>query len=336
MTPLVSAPRLAGKIGIGSLWLKLESMNPTGSFKDRGLSVAVTYALEHGAHGVVGASSGNALHAQAAYAALAGLPSIALVPKAVPTTRLMQPSFCCTRVARIRGDYSQCHQLAQLLTDQMGYYNTSTTYENPISPEGYKTVAYELWRQMEEGPDWIVIPVGAGPLLAACARGFAELAESNIIEGIPALLGVQSTACAPITSAFDRGEVEVQSWEGVSQTIARGIADPLRGYAVDGTYTLRWVKRSVGAMISVDDEAIVQATRVLGQLCGVYAEPSAAASVAGLVSAIRRGIVPKQATAVCLITGTGFKEVSLDVGDAGASNPLAPDVEAIEAWLRRR
>ncbi len=141
-TPLEAAPDLATTLGIELLWLKIESVNPTGSFKDRALSIAMTYALEHRASGVIGSSSGNALHAQAAYAARAGLRSIALVPENVPTSRLVQPIVCGTRVVRVRGDYSDCHRFALELAQRTGWYNTSTTYENPICVEGYKTISY--------------------------------------------------------------------------------------------------------------------------------------------------------------------------------------------------
>lgn len=309
MTPLVSVPRLAKQIGIDRLWLKLEVVNPTGSFKDRGLSVAISYAVEHQAKGVLGASSGNALHAQATYAAYAGLPSVALVPESMPETRLAQPITCGTKIARVRGDYSQCHRLASSLAKEVGWYNVSTTYENPIIPEGYKTIAYEIWKKLRMVPDWIIIPVGAGPLLSSCTRGFFELYEMGLINKVPRMLGVQARGCAPIARSFEEEREVVAAWEHPIDTVARGIADPLRGYAQDGTYTLKWVRRSNGTMVKVDDTAIMEAVDNLGRASGVYVEPTAAAAIAGLKAAVDHGDVTSDATVVCLLTGTGFKEV---------------------------
>jgi len=335
MTPLIQAYRMAEQIGVEQLWLKLEGMNPTGSFKDRGLSVSITYAMEHGASGVIGASSGNALHAQAAYAAIAGLLSVALVPESVPRERLIQPIVCGTKVAKVRGDYSQCHQLARSFGQQTGWYNVSTTYENPIVTEGYKTIAYEILQAMKRAPDWVVVPVGAGPLLGACARGFYELYEMGLVERVPALLGVQAQGCAPIAKAFAGGSEKVNAWERPIDTIARGIADPLRGYAQDGTYTLKWVRSSGGIVLEVDDVAIMKAVKDLGYLSGVYAEPTAAASIAGLRTAVDQGWVSRGARVVCLITGTGFKETAVFGNARYECEILDPEVSSILEWLSR-
>lgn len=334
MTPLIPALRLANQMGMKRLWLKLEVTNPTGSFKDRGLSVAITYALEHGVSGVVGASSGNALHAQAAYAAYSGLASIALVPEGVPEARLEQPAVCGTRLVVVQGDYSQCHQLAASLVESCsGWYNTSTTYENPIIVEGYKTIAYEIWQEMRKCPDWVVIPIGAGPLLGGCARGFFELFEMGLIDRMPALLGVQASGCAPIARAFEFGKEEVDSWEQSIATVARGVADPLRGYAQDGSYTLKWVLRCDGAVISVDDGAILKAVNDLGYLSGVYAEPTGAVSIAGLRAALDCGLIKPSAEAVCLITGSGFKEKGiLDDGEA-RREVFPPEISIIKETI---
>lgn len=332
-TPLLPAPRLAAQMGMKRLWLKLEVVNPTGSFKDRGLSVAVTYALEHGARGVIGASSGNALHAQAAYAAYSGLPSIAVVPEGVSKVRLEQPVVCGTKLVLVRGDYSQAHQLAASLVEGCsGWYNVSTTYENPVIVEGYKTVAYEIWQERKECPDldWIVIPVGAGPLLGGCARGFFELREAGLINKMPAMLGVQAKGCAPIAKAFELGKEEVSAWKQSIATVARGVADPLRGYAQDGTYTLKWVLRSNGAIISVDDAAIKKAVKDLGYFSGVYAEPTGAVSIAGLQAALDCGLIESSAEVICLITGNGFKEENiLDDGHA-KSEVFPPEISVIK------
>jgi threonine synthase len=332
ITPLILSSRLGEKIGIERLWLKLETVNPTGTFKDRGLSVAMSYAVEHGAKGVIGASSGNALHAQAAYAASAGVPSVALVPENVPQTRLCQPIVTGTKIFRIRGNYSKSHELASILSRKVGWYNTSTTYENPIVPEGYKTVSYEISQQLKTSPDWVVIPVGAGPLLAACARGFTELYENGLVSKIPAMLGIQPNGCAPIARAFAQQKSDVTAWEEPIETNARGIADPLRGYSQDGTYTLKWVHYTAGAMVAVSDKAIAQAGKLLAEVSGVYAEPSAAASVAGVTEALRLGLIDPSSLVVCLITGSGFKE-NTTFGSPSVPTEIFESEKNVLDWL---
>jgi len=310
-TPLVTTPDLAEALNIGSLWLKIEPVNPTGS------------------------SSGNALHAQAAYAARAGLRSIALVPENVPTSRLVQPIVCGTRVVRVRGDYSDCHRFALELAQKTGWYNTSTTYENPIGTEGYKTIAYEIWKQLDDVADWVVLPVGAGPLLGAVGRGFEDLFRQRCTDGIPALLGVQSTECAPVARAFERGDDAVTPWEGEVHTTDRGIADPLRGYAEDGAYTLRWAKRTGGAVVSVEEDAILGALSELGHTCHLYVDPAAVAAVVGIRAAVRGELIPEEATVVCIITGTGFKEVPVGIFVVELDEVFAPHTDAIAHLLRK-
>ena len=332
-TPLIEAPRLARRIGIRELLLKLELVNPTGSFKDRAMSAVATHAHQCGAPGLVGSSSGNALHAQAAYAALGGLPSLALVPESVPAARLAQPHRCGTHVVRIRGDYSVSHRLAREVASICGWYNASTTYENPIGVDGYKTVAYELWEACGDRPDWVVIPVGAGPLLGAVARGYADVVAAGRLEMSPALLGVQAANCAPISRAYDRGSPEVTPWEGGATSVARGIADPLRGYSEDGSYTLSFVIGSGGAMISVSEAEIEESTRALAGICGLHVDPAAAAAVGGLSSAVQHGIVSSDSSVVAMITGTGFKETPDGFSSAELGALFDPANEPIELIL---
>jgi len=332
-TPLINAPRLAERIGIRSLVLKLELVNPTGSFKDRALSAVATHGRYHQAAGLVGSSSGNALHAQAAYAALAGLPSLAVVPETVSLARLAQPLHCGTRVLRVKGDFSVCHQVARDIASISGWYNASTTYENPIGVDAYKTVAFEIWEDAEFPVDWIGIPVGAGPLLGAIARAFAEVARLGRREAQPALLGVQAAHCAPIAAAYEKGSPCVIPWEGNEVSVAKGIADPLRGYAEDGTYTLSAVRSSGGAVIAVGEREILEASQVLARTCGLHADPAAAAAIAGLHAAVRSGRIPAHASAIAIITGTGFKETPSDAMGLGRGDVFDPSVDRIESIL---
>ena len=232
-TPLIDAPRLADQVGLDRLYLKVETVNPTGTFKDRGLAVAMAYGRTCGAKAVIGSSSGNALHAQAAYAARAGLNSLILVPRTVPLSRLAQPIACGSRIAILDGDVSQAYSLVEGLSRDSGAYNVCTTYANPMVTEGFKTIAYEVQAQMSRTPDWVVVPIGAGPLLAGCGRGFSDMFQFGLASQVPRLLAIQSEECAPIARAFHAGDTEVEAWDRPYTTAARGIADALRGYAQD-------------------------------------------------------------------------------------------------------
>lgn len=333
-TPLLPAPELAQALGVGELLLKVETTNPTGTFKDRGLAVATAYAKEHGVRVVIGVSTGNALHAQAAYAARASLVSLIVVPKTVPLSRLAQPLACGSRVAIVQGDCSVAHALAEKLTRLGECYNVSTNFANPIAPEGYKTVAYEIGTQMARIADWVVIPVGAGPLMAGCGRGFEDLVTTGVASRTPRLLAVQAEGCAPVTMAFQAGAQEVEAWEAPVSTVARGIADSLRGYAQDGTYSLSWVYRTRGHAVAVPDAAILEDVNTLARITGLYVEPTSAAVIAGLRTAVQQSVIDRDATVVCILSGTGFKEC-VDEESIAERVPVFPsdDLEAISDWF---
>jgi threonine synthase len=309
LTPLHRAARLAQAISgfDGELWLKDETVNPTGSFKDRHISVAVSRARELGIAGIVCASSGNAGASASAYAARAGLPAVIIVPTATPMEKLTQIAAYGAVLLKVDGHYSNSYQLAQELADRHQLANLTTTYVNPYGTAALNTVAHEIFEQLDgRAPDHVLVPTGAGPLVKGVVQGFRDNAPGCT----PRVVAVQAEGCAPIVRAFECGESTVEAW-GTPATIASGISDPLLGYEGDGAYTLRLTRETGGLAVAVRDETIVEAMRALAHLEGVLAEPTGASSVAGLMKLADLGRVPAGSRIVCLITGHGFKDFNI-------------------------
>ncbi len=324
-TPLRAAVRLGrgdmarsahghSLLDCAALWLKDETVNPTGSFKDRPMTVGVSKAVEFGAPGVIAATSGNAGSSLAAYAAKAGLPCLVLVPERASPEKTAQARAYGAQVVAVRGNFSDAYSLALRFAAERGWANLTTTFINPYTVEGDKTTAYEIYEQLGgSAPDWAIVPVGAGPLLVGIFKGFAELQRMGLIPRAPKIAGVQAAGCGPLAEAFERGSAEVIAW-GEPRTIALGISDPLQGYAQDGTHTLQTIRESGGLALAVSDEAILEAVRQLARMCGVFAEPAGAAPIAALRELRRREIVKADEVVVAVITGHGLKDPTAAVG----------------------
>lgn len=309
-TPLIEATSCARELGLERLWLKCEFTNPSGSYKDRPISIAVSRAVELGARGLILASSGNAASAAAAYAARAGLPAIVLVPEHTAPEKVSQAVAYGAQVVRIRGTFSDAYAVALQLAKRDGYVNLSTTFQNPYAVEGDKIIAYEIQDELgTDLPDHVWVPVGAGPMLVGIANGYRDMRHLRRAAGTPRLMAVQAAGCSPIVRAFTAGTTIVEP-EPRPNTIAQGIADGLVGYPGDGTHTLRTVVSSGGVCLAVTDEDILTAQRTLATRVGVYVEPTAAAAYAGLARACAEGTV-RGGTAVVILSGHGLKDKPL-------------------------
>ena len=300
-TPLLPAQRLSAELGV-TLLLKDETRNPTGTFKDRCLAVAASIAVESGAPGLVCASTGNAGASTAAYAAAAGLPSVILVPAGAPSGKLDQAIAYGAQLIEVRGNYSDCYALARAAADRLGYVNATTTFVSPYSVEGSRTVAHELTEQCTPLPEWVVVPIGAGPLLVGIQQAFHDLGGHQA-----KLLAVQPDGCAPIVQAWAEGADRVIEW-GEPETLVGSLADPLTGYAHEGDLTLEAIRASDGAAVAVPDQQTLAAVRDLAAGAGVFAEPGGAIGLAGVRSALQNGIICAGETVVCCVTGTGLKD----------------------------
>ncbi len=331
-TPLIAAERPDAWGAVPGLRFKCETANPTGSFKDRPASVALSMARAWGVPGVVTASSGNAGASVAAYAARAGLPSVVLVPDDLPAGKASQIALYGPILIAVRGHFSRAYDLALDWAERSGWYDVTSTLLSAFPTECNKTVAYELWRQAPRVPDWILIPVSSGPLLVGIAKGFAELRHAGLVDREPRLVAVQAAGCAPIAAAYDAGRDEVDAW-GDPETVASGIRDPLQGYADDGTRTLEIARRSGGSALAVDDDAILDAAEAMARYEGVAAEPTGAVAVAGARRMIADGRIGREDTVVCLVTGHGLKDPAAYLDRSADPIPIDPEPAALTAAL---
>jgi threonine synthase len=330
-TPLLRCSRLGDQLGLTSLWVKDETRQPTGSFKDRPLSVAVSKGKELGATTVVTASSGNAAAAMSAYAARAGLRAVVLVAADTPSGKLLQMCGSGARVVRVTGSVSNSIELAQAATKAFDWYNVTTTFANPYSVEGDKTVAYEIAAELGwRAPDWIVVPTGSGPLPAGIWKGFGEMHHFGLVAGLPKMVLAQAAGCAPIVEAFRCGGDAVRPWPS-PRTVASGIKDPLVGYSEDGTYALKVVRRSGGAAVAVSDEEILRVTRLMAETEGLYAEPTAGTATACAADLRTRGTMGPDDEVVVVSTGHGLKQPFVGTEELEALPEIGPSLAALAA-----
>ena len=294
-TPLVRAEWDGVAVGF-----KLEFMMPTGSFKDRGMTVMVSYLKRRGVARVLEDSSGNAGASLSAYCARAGMRCRILVPETASYPKIAQIAACGAEVTTIEGSRQDVADAALAMSAQIFYASHNW---QPFFAEGVKTLAYELWEQLGfRAPDAVVVPVGYGANVIGCERGFSELLRNGEIARMPRLYGVQAANCAPYHAAFRAG-VEHFLPVAVSPTVAGGIASskPTRMREV-----LAPVRASGGEIVAVTEEEIVRALAALARK-GFYVEPTSAAAAAGLSQLIARGAIKRGETTVLVLTGTGLK-----------------------------
>ena len=293
-------PLIAGEWDGVRVLFKLEFMMPTGSFKDRGVTVMVSYLKSRGITEVLEDSSGNAGASLSAYAAAAGMRCRILVPETASFPKIAQIAACGADVVTIKGSRQDVADAALAMSREIFYASHNW---QPFFAEGTKTLAYELWEQLGfRAPDNVVVPVGYGANVLGCDRGCSELLRNGEIERMPRLYGVQAANCAPYHAAFRAG-VEHFVPAPVSPTVAEGIASskPTRMREV-----LAPVRRSGGEIVAVGEDDIVRALAALAKK-GLYVEPTSAAAAAGLSQLIARGVVKRGETTVLVLTGSGLK-----------------------------
>ena len=326
-TALLRCRRLGAEIGLNNLYIKNETTNPTGSFKDRPACLGVSLAKEAGAGTVVVASSGNGAVAVSAYAARAGMKAIVFVPETAPNGKLTQSAVFGAQLIRVRGAYSESYRAAISVAGKYGLPNLTSTFLNPYLVEADKTVAYEISESLGGiAPDYVVVPIGAGPLLVGCDKGFRELEVLGRGKGRPGMIGVQAAGCAPTVAAYQQGLDQVAEWDQTPQTICGGIADPLRGYSRDGTLTLKIIRETGGVAEAVSDEESIESIKVLARTEGIFAEPSGAVGIGALKQLVAAGEIDPDAVVVCLVTGHGLK----DPGAVDILNSLPDAIDADE------
>ncbi len=306
-TSLNRCLRLSKDLDLKNLYVKNEGENPTGSFKDRGMTVGVTKALELGMMKVACASTGNTSASLAAYAARAGLECIVLIPSGkVAFGKLTQAIIHGAKVIQIKGNFDEALSIVRKICLSYPIYLLNSL--NPFRLEGQKTTAFEIRDQLGERiPDKIVVPVGNAGNISAIWKGFVELRELGLAEDTPQMIGVQAEGAAPIADSLKKGLSEVEFVDN-PETVATAIRI---GSPVNWKKAVRAVKESEGLVEKVSDKEILEAQRLLAQQEGLFVEPASAASIAGLIKLVRRGLISKDELVVCILTGHGLKDPNI-------------------------
>ncbi len=304
-TPLVKCEKLARIVGVRELFLKLEGLNPTGSFKDRGMSVGVSMALRIGARSVICASTGNTSASLAAYSARAGLECIVLIPEGkVAVGKLFQARIHGAKVYQVRGNFDEALSIAIERSSETGAYLLNSV--NPWRIEGQKTVSFEVWEQLGRTDINVVVPVGNSGNISAICKGFKELEMYGVIDDVPRLIGVQASGAAPIAEMVRSGASSIRFWDS-PETIATAIRI---GKPVNWKKGIRAIRESGGTAVSVSDEEILEALRLLATVEGVACELAGASTIAGLRRLVDEGVIGGDETAVCILTGNVLKDPS--------------------------
>lgn len=306
-TPLIKSNRLAELLGLNELYLKDESRNPTGSFKDRGSSIGISKALEIKVKIVGCASTGNMAASLSAYANRAGLKCIILIPQKTPLEKVSQILFNEPIVMSVNQPYPELYKMSFEMSRKFNVYLIHS--DSPMRIEGQKTIAYEICEQMKwETPDLVVIPTSSGGNLSAIWKGFKEFYEIGLIKKLPRIVCVQSEGCAPIVKAFTE-KTDLKPWPNPN-TIAHSISNP-NPILASGRRVLRILKENKGLAIAVSDEEIIKAQKTLAIREGILVEPASAASIAAITKLIENREISRNDKIVCILTGTGLKDMKI-------------------------
>jgi threonine synthase len=320
-TPLLLAPRLAAWVGVDVLHLKVEGANPTGSFKDRGMVVAVAKALEAGASAVLCASTGNTAASAAAYAARAGLRAVVLLPGGqVAAGKLAQAVAHGARVVTVRSNFDVALELARALAEA-----GEATLVNSVNPHrisGQRTAAFEIVEALGDAPAVVALPVGNGGNITAYGSGFDDYAAAGLSTRLPRLLGAQAAGAAPLVHGTPVAEPE---------TIATAIRI---GRPATWQPALDAAARSGGRIVAVSDAEILEAYQRVSRMEGVFCEPASAAGIAALRNAVREGVVARDALCVCILTGHGLKDPDRATASGLAAVEIEPDIDALRSIIR--
>jgi threonine synthase len=303
-TMLHEGARLANSLGLKTLFVKDDTVNPTGSFKDRPATVAVSKALEFNAKAVGCPSTGNLAAAIAAHAAKAGLPCYVFVPTDIEPNKTVQTATYGANVVAVKGTYDDANRLAAQAAEVYNWVLANINIR-PYYVEGSKTLAFEVCEQLGwTPPDHVIVPVASGALLCAIGRGFRELQHLNLIDHTQIkVTGAQPSGCAPVVNAFKANTLQIQPIE-YPDTVAKSLAV---GDPGDGVYALNTIRNSGGVAESATDTEILDAIKLLAKTEGIFAEPAGGVTVAVLKKLVESGEISQDETVVCYVTGNGLK-----------------------------
>ncbi|MEA9985199.1 MULTISPECIES: threonine synthase [Subtercola] len=317
-TPLIPAPALSARTG-AQVWVKFEGMNPTGSFKDRGMTMAISKAVEHGAKAVICASTGNTSASAAAYATHAGIKAAVLVPEGkIAMGKLSQAIAHDAELLQVQGNFDDCLDIARELAANYPVHLVNSV--NPDRIEGQKTAAFEVVEVLQDAPDFHIVPVGNAGNYTAYFRGYSEELERGVTTKLPRMFGFQASGSAPLVL----GHV-VKNPETIASAIR--IGNPASwGFALEAR------EKSDGYFGAIDDAKILEAYRILSAEVGIFVEPASAISVAGLLERAEAGQIPRGSTVVLTVTGHGLKDPqwALRTANGGDITPTVVPVDAAE------
>ncbi len=340
-TPLYPVRDAATSTGMQQLYLKDDTLNPSASLKDRASAVAIGRALDIGADVVSAASTGNAGSSLACLAAATGLQAVIFVPADAPLAKLTQMLAFGARVLAVRGNYDDAYDLCLAASEEFGWFNRSTGY-NAFTREGKKTCSYEIWQDLgEQVPDRVVVSTGDGNTLSGIWKGWCDLQAVGLIDRLPKVDCAQSEASAAISETVRRIRATGQStidWSSVvvDEVSASTVADSIAvDRPRDGLAAVKAVLQSGGEVVTIPDEEILAAIPEVAQACGVFPEPAAAAPWAGVKQMIRDGRIASDERVVCVVSGSGLKDVTNAGTVIGEPQVIEPFLEAVRSYLEK-
>jgi len=336
-TPLYAAPRLGESLGLRALYLKDDTLNPSASTKDRASAVVLRRAIDIGANVVSIASTGNAGSSLACLAAALGLRAVVFVPENAPAAKLTQALSFGATVFAVRGNYDDAFDLCLAASKEFGWFNRSTGY-NPFTREGKKTCAFEIWESLGgRAPDRIVVPTGDGNLLSGLWKGWCDLQAVGLVDRVPRIDCAQSDASAAICNTVRRIRDSVESdpdWSTVvvDEVRASTAADSISvDRPRDGLAAVKGILQSGGEAITVPDEEILAAVPEMARTTGIFAEPAAAAPWAAVKQMLRDDKIDVDELVVCVVSGSGLKDIANVRKTVGKPLIIDPSIEAIKA-----
>ncbi len=331
-TPVFSPPALKSSLGLQHLWIKDESRNPTASFKDRASAVVVARARQIGAEVVVTASTGNAGAALAGMSAAVGQKAIIFAPRTAPPAKIAQLLVFNAQVLLVDGTYDDAFDLTILAAQEFGWYCRNTGY-NPITAEGKKTAALEIWEQYYLSAASIsrlsvFVSVGDGNIISGIHKGFKDLVALGWLEQMPRIYGIQAEGSAAIANAFNAGN------ETIIPVSASTLADSISvDLPRDGVRAVRAARETDGAYILVSDQEILAGIAALGK-AGIFAEPAGATSYAGLVKAVQTGLIQPDDPVMVVNTGSGLKDVRAAMQAVSEAPVIEPTLAAVKRVIK--
>lgn len=327
-TPLIRADRLAAELGIGELWVKNDTVNPTGSFKDRVVSVALSKARQLGFKVGACASTGNLANSVAAHSAHAGIPSVVFIPSDLEPAKVVTTAVFGGNLVAVEGNYDAVNRLCGELAAEHADWAFVNVNVRAYYAEGSKTLAFEAAEQLGwQAPDHVVVPIASGAQLVKISKGFRELVEVGLLDSASVRIsGAQAEGCSPVAKAFADGSDVVQPVK--PSTIAKSLAI---GDPADGPYAIDEVRRSGGSIASVTDAEVIEGIKLLARTEGIFAETAGGVTIATLAKLARSGVIRKGERVVVYVTGNGLKTLDAVAPSCGPTVTIPPTVDAFAA-----